>query len=356
MNILVIGYGKIGRIKSFIWKSLGADVFVFDTNTQLHDKIINDGFTVWKTGNALFSGTVDISTPAGKHYEALKWCTSQAKINAEIILVEKPLASTREELQAILDLLKSSLMKRDRLYVNESYYQSAALQFVANDIKVKQADITAINIELSKNRLNDHDSGRFFDMSLDAIGIEVPHMIAILDMLNIDLDAVRQSSPILYIDKERQDNQAVLLRNCKSFPQVQLSSFLGSFRENVALPKNDPSIIRNATIRTNVDDYSIAFDPAPDCPRYYSRLSIYRNNSLVADKIVSDDHLKNHLQLFMGNSYAEHISSIGFQKAAKITEMLIELREKSSTQFINPPAINSKSLDKEKELINGTRI
>jgi hypothetical protein len=316
VQVLVVGYGKIGRIKAFMWQSLGAEVFVFDANPRIRNKITRDSFTLYRRGATPFKGLVDISTPAGTHFDALNWCISQSNFTAERVLIEKPLASSEEELNSFVDLLKNNPSIRERISINESYYQSSALEYVYKEIRANNSDVLELTVELSKNRLNDHDTGRFFDASLDAIGIEVPHMLAIIDFLGVGLNSLANTRPKLIIDSARPDNQAVALDYQSASQRVRLTSCLGDFRMTEMARQDNLPITRSLEIKTTECIYIVEFDPAPDCPRYHSKVATYKNNELIDEKILVDDHLKKHMQLFMNNSdYLDYRSFIGVDKA-----------------------------------------
>ncbi len=44
MQVLIVGYGKIGRIKASLWLAMGAKVHVYEQNDTLYSKILEDGY------------------------------------------------------------------------------------------------------------------------------------------------------------------------------------------------------------------------------------------------------------------------------------------------------------------------
>jgi predicted dehydrogenase len=180
--VLVVGFGKIGAIKSEIWKSLGAEVYVYDVSPSANKRIIEAGYTPFTLldDTTIKELIVDISTPAAKHATALDWALSTLSVCPRIILLEKPLVSSEAELAVLLDVLKSNPdVNLQHIFVNESYYASTALRKVKELVGESGESIQGLTVDLSKNRIMDNDNGRFFDYELGAIGIEMPHMIAI---------------------------------------------------------------------------------------------------------------------------------------------------------------------------------
>ncbi len=108
--VLVVGFGKIGAIKSEIWESLGAEVYVYDVSPSANKRIIEAGYIPFTLldDTAAKECIVDISTPAAKHATALNWTLSTLPVRPRIILLEKPLVSSEAELTLLLDILKSN--------------------------------------------------------------------------------------------------------------------------------------------------------------------------------------------------------------------------------------------------------
>jgi predicted dehydrogenase len=205
MQVLIIGYGTIGRVKARVWKSLGLDVLVYDTSLNAIVRARNDGYAIYVPRTSLHGEyLVDISTPAGHHWQALEWALANGPACPRAVLIEKPLASNETEIQAFRALNDSALGKHlaHNIFINESYVSSSALAILKRSIEAVGEIIESLEVELSKNRLADNSQGRFFDRYLNAIGHEVPHMLAVLQMFGFDVEQVLRSKPAtLYIDK-----------------------------------------------------------------------------------------------------------------------------------------------------------
>ena len=355
MHVLIVGYGKIGKIKAGIWKSLGADVHVYEINTRLHSQIMHDGFKLYKSSQ-IFTGIIDISTPADQHYEALKWCTTQKNITIKTVLIEKPLASSRSELRQFQIFFQKHSLLSKKVFVNESYFQSTALQFIQQDIKQQNTSITDITIELSKNRLKDNLEGRFFDHSLESIGIEVPHMLAILMMFNIPISFIPSGKAQLFVDPKYRLNQGFIYKNIQSVPTIELVSFLGSFRNSPESTSVETPIIRRLHITTDTTSYRVIFDPIPNFNRYLTRIDMYYKGRLRETRVFEDNHLMNHLKLFMTDNYKLHKGLIGIMNAIGITEALLDMRDMSIEKQLNSSIISKNTVTTKKELHNGNRI
>lgn len=322
MQVLIVGYGKIGRIKASLWLAMGATVYVYDQNDALHSKVLEDGHSLFVSNGQVFD-IIDISTPAGTHYKALAWAMDAAT-DPNVYLIEKPLASSREELEAFKTLLSRRPDLSSKIVINESYYQSSLIDEVVKDIEARNANIQSIHIELSKNRLNDLEAGRFFDNNLEAIGLEVPHMLAILDRFEVSLP--KDSKPSLVVDKLKRPNQAFILKTSEGSTELVLESYLGNFRYEGIDVTTNTAITRKLTITTNILEYKIEFDTLLDHERFHGRLTILEKGVVLSEKIAPDNHLDMQLRLvFKGEPL--HETSVGITKALEITETLLCLRE-----------------------------
>lgn len=341
MQVLIVGYGKIGRIKAPMWQAMGATVYVYEQSDALHSKILEDGYGLFVSKDQTFD-IIDISTPASMHYKALAWAIDTAT-DPDIYLIEKPLASTPEELQAFKTLLLETPDLSRKIVINESYYQSNLMDEVAEDIESRNANIQSIHIELSKNRLKDLEAGRFFDDHLEAIGFEVPHMLAILDRLGVPLP--KDCKPSLIVDKLKRANQAFILKTNDSGPEVVLESYLGNFRYEGASITNNAAITRKATITTDILDYQIEFDPLLDQERFHGKLTTLNKGVVLSEKLVLDNHLDTQLRSVL-NGKPLHETSVGITKTLEITETLLRLRESCEVTELEQAAEDTMRLNK----------
>ncbi len=346
MHVLVIGYGKIGQIKALLWKSLGVTVYVHDVSQPVVHKAVNDGFKSYKeclTGKKL---TIDISTPAEQHYNSLKWAIETISSSIDQILIEKPLASSLEEL-ANFTSLEENL--KSKLTLNESYFSSAGLLQLMNSIDETPLHI---EIELSKNRLDDVAHGRFFDHSLGAVGIETPHMLAILQMLHIPLNKISVSYASLYVDSRQIENQGFEMSFMTAGTSVLLRSFLGDFTRSESRLIKSNRTIRYVKVRTKLNDYVLEFDPAPDLQRYHSRLTMRQSGktkSTVSE--FTDNHLKEHMLHLQNEDPVNPLLS--FDNAVYLSSLLNKFRDsfnytKIDSQLMEtrPALITRKGLQK----------
>lgn len=358
MQVLVVGYGKIGKIKAALWKSFGATVFVHDVDERKLPQITKDGFTPFDSTAHKIRGIADISTPAGHHFTSVAWCISEKSIDPITILVEKPLASSPAEIQRFETLLHQRPELKESIFVNESYYSSTALKTVLEAIQHTKEHIRSIRIDLSKNRLTPPDKDRFFDAELSAIGIEVPHMLAILDTFNTDTTLLANGvSPQLHIDASHTNNQAFILATVTS-PHITCVSFLGNFREDSKLTHHDEAVVRTVTAATDSKTYSIEFDPVPDCPRFMSRITVYEDGVVTSQTCQEDNHLKQHLRLFFDNQHTKYRDKIGVENALAFAHLLVRLKDKSKVEYFYPRSVEKQTLDTTiyKESTDGIRI
>jgi predicted dehydrogenase len=313
MDVLIVGYGKIGRIKAFIWHSLGRSVYVHDTNDAKRRLVVEDGFMLHSRNDYSEDLIVDISTPASYHVSSLEWVLGSAKPEPRTVLIEKPLVSDEQEEQALKVLLSKKGMTKykDKIIVNESYYLSSALRFVVDDIASKSLRVTEVHAELSKNRMEDVVNGRFVDENLGSLGIELPHMIAMAQGLGFDLDDLSIKDVSVFSKKERHNEGFRIELHSAGVPVV-LESYLGDFRlhkDERCLDNEAP--VRTLTVATNARTYKVFFDPVPDMERYKAKICIYGpDNSLLETTVVDDDHLSSHLSKIHRNARVQHVDPL----------------------------------------------
>lgn len=343
MHVLVVGYGKIGRIKSDLWRALGLEVFVYDADSSKNALILNDGHHL---ANEMAKSTdrdhliLDISTPAGYHVAGLKTALAMTKSKPTAILIEKPVVSTIRELKSLQEVLEQYAEQgmAEIAYFNESYYSSDAILEIIDKVRGKKERITSIAIELSKNRLSDNDSGRFFDFALGVVGIEMPHMVAILQMFGFDTDILASKSGTLLVDSERDDNQGYKLAYVDNGASVLLETYLGDFRDNAGLIVPNEGITRRMSVATPTTTFEILFDPADCVPRYHARIREINLKGAVSEKVIVDDHLKKHLSYFKSVESLQDVNNFAcIENGLKITEALFKLRANAKT-FILPEA------------------
>ncbi len=333
MRVLIIGYGKIGRIKAFLWKKLGFKVYIFDINNNAEIRALKDGFK-------LFDGVidkdtiVDISSSSGQHFNSLKWLIDYPLTNLpKLILIEKPLFSSDTENNLYKKLLKTNKQKNlmDRIYLNDSYYESEGLKLLVNSIDSK---IKKIIIELSKNRLHDIENGRFSDEELMSIGIEVPHILAVLQILNIDLKKIGDIQSRIFKDSEKEQNQGTVIKFKNEETTIEISSFLGDFKisdDTIAFANND---VRKVIIETINKDFLLEFDPIKGLPRYHSRLSTNDKQNKV-NKVVTiqDNHLVAHMKKLIVGEQNKKLT--GYDNAEFLARLLIDFKNRSHILKIN---------------------
>lgn len=332
MQVLIVGYGKIGRIKAFMWQSLGDKVFIHDTSQLARQRAIEDGFELLESQKIDNRTIIDISTPAEQHFSALKWCVDATTELPRYILVEKPLVSSREELEALQSLTRSYGSNLEEIiFLNESYYESAGLHKL---MELIDGPPRYIEVELSKNRLEDSSKGRFFDNKLYSIGIEVPHILAVLQILNINLDKLKNSKSILYVNENRYQDQGFELEFSFDKTKVVLRSFLGGFNVRRGYVQNTNNLIRVIKVHTDTQNVTLELDPVTTLPRYHSRISVdsvEREEPFVIN--VADNHMLNHMQQFRhGNNINKLLS---YKNALYLSSLLIHIRDHSHIININ---------------------
>lgn len=336
MNVLLIGFGKIGQIKAALWQSMGLTVLVYDISPTAQELIVESGYQIatplaLKELRLSKELIVDVSTPASTHASALTWALDTLAPNYPMhILLEKPVVSSAEELRTLeLTLARHADFDKNNLIVNESYFSSAALRKVKAMIDESGEELKLVSVELSKNRISDNDNGRFFDYSLGALGIEMPHMVAILQYFGLSLDELAGQNPKLYVDRDRFDNQGFTMHYKENGTSIELKSFLGNFRlsTNTARQKNE-GIIRVLELATKSRHYKIIFDPAPGVPRYHAKIVVAdKIANVISETVISDNHLEQHLRQLSSSKKSDTWNLSSLDNGLKITDILLKLQK-----------------------------
>ncbi len=335
MDVIVIGYGKIGRMKSFLWRSLGKNVFIQDVDEAKKRLASDEGFNLVKKDTMLSDGWIgDISTPAGTHYAVVKELLASHISKPRLILVEKPLVSTKDEAAGFKRLLSA---KKVPIYVDESYYFSAALSRVKQHLDKNGLKILSIEVELSKNRLEDVVTGRFVDSYLGPFGIELPHALAIVQSFGLDLAAFKGSAE--YFMGTRAHDEGLRVTGSISGIEVQIASYLGSFRvDNEGSVAPNDLIVRTARIVTDAGIYEIAFDPVSGEERFYSKISMPTGDG--EETIVEDDHLLLLLHHVSKDNYSEAgLSRINSDNALELAQFLINIKKGAELKQLSKEGI-----------------
>lgn len=320
MHVLIIGYGKIGQIKARLWKSLDATVYIYDSKASAIKKALGIGYQPYNNCLTVDELIIDISSPSEQHYKSLVWAINKFQKSIKLILIEKPLTSSKNELEYFLSLDESI---KSKIVLNESYFSSTGLLKLIKTISGAPA---YVEIELSKNRLFDIAQGRFFDKNLGSIGIETPHMLAILQMLGIQVNNIEITYANLYIKLGQIENQGFEIHFSSNGTAIVLKSFLGDFTCSESKLMYSNSTVRRVKVRTKTQECILEFDPATMLPRYHSRLTSRRfsqQNKRVRE--FADDHLKQHMLQLTNGCPVNHL--LRFDNAIHLSSILIQLRD-----------------------------
>ncbi len=300
-DVVIIGCGFIGNIKAQIWCALGMNVYVYDVDKEKEYTLIQtnthvQSFSSYDKNKS--PSFVDIATPNSRHGDALVWVSRHIP-HPQVILIEKPICSTHKEQFLIENTL--ALFPATRVFVNETYYWSEALAWLVDRLEVQNEKPRGIKVNLSKNRLADVASGRFFDKELQAYGIEVPHSVAILQRLGIDVLGSTVKQNIQYINDiaGADANQGVHVELLSSNGTIAyLDSFLGDYSvQKETITPN--SLIRSVVVDTLGERYTIEFDPVEGVARYTSRITIESTGEVIH---IEDNHLMNHMRHIRDNT------------------------------------------------------
>ncbi len=179
-KIILIGYGKVGRIHQKYLKKYGGNVIIVDRDKS-KIKGEKNAFLDFKEAMKEFKNLekpflYDICTDTSQHFPVFKKIVS--KDNNANILIEKPIVNSEKQIKQIQEILKKN--PSVHVFVNENYLFSKILKRTLEEMKKNSFKRYDIYIEFSKNRIPDMKKGRFVDKKLNALGIEGPHIISML--------------------------------------------------------------------------------------------------------------------------------------------------------------------------------
>lgn len=342
--VLIIGFGKIGQLKAPIWNSQGYNIAIYDTDPRKKALILKLGYMHIKnlTDTPANTAIVDISTPAGTHGIVLREALNNLRNKPKAILIEKPLASSRAELQEITHILNDPQLSPivDTVFANEQYYASKTLARARQIIKTEK--ICSVRVNLSKNRLSDSlENGRFFDYSLGAFGIELPHAIAAIDILGMNIDGLSTAKSVRYLDESNFLNQGVSINANLEGVDVVLESYLGDFTvvEDRLISKNE--IVRSILIETDLKHITLTLDPHPSLERFFTNIEVRSKDGKLYTEVLFDDHLAESLRQFAPNAINPS-EKIKVQNIIPQVEYIFRLHENALTHTLKQRALTKK--------------
>ncbi|BAR87567.1 uncharacterized protein KNN_06834 (plasmid) [Bacillus thuringiensis serovar tolworthi] len=298
-SVLIMGYGKIGKIKAKIWKQCGINVFVTDVTKTRLESAQADGFRIEKSPSNISYSFVDICTPSNTHIEVLRRIISD-DVRFDRVIIEKPLFNNAYEKHILYELLDNDNSLHERIIVNEQYYRSKVIKCLQE--RLSKEKIKRVKITMSKDRNADNKSGRFIDNDIGAYGIELPHILAILDILDKPVNLMALVKNILYIDSDDKNNQGIYIEYVtKNDTTVVINSFLGDFKVS---PENEVSdncfIDRSLVIEGENFNHRVIMDPHPSNERLYAELKFGEESMLI-----HDDMLRENIFNIINNNIAE---------------------------------------------------
>ncbi|MCD6477691.1 MAG: Gfo/Idh/MocA family oxidoreductase [Candidatus Aenigmarchaeota archaeon] len=184
VSIVQIGYGNAARIHRDSLKKEGIDIDVLGVIEINPNKIKDaekEGFKVFRSIDEYFTkygktpDFFDNCTPTKEHY----WVTKKILEHTPDanILIEKPVTSP-EYISLIRELIKYH--PKARISVNENYISSNVTRVIKEKAEEYGFSTPEIDVEFTKNRVEDVLNGRFIDKDLGALGYEGSHELAVV--------------------------------------------------------------------------------------------------------------------------------------------------------------------------------
>jgi hypothetical protein len=196
--------------------------------------------------------------------------------------------------------------------------------------------ITAINAELSKNRLEDAANGRFWDEHLGSLGIELPHMIAMVQALGYDVQELQPQAVVIHHATSGRCNEGFTLDLTAGGVPITLRSYLGSFRVAGSTAGPNKAVVRSLDVYTAERDYYVQFDPVEGLERYTAQVTVLDRTTRKTEKVLLDDnHLAAHLKKLHTNTADEVLDALlNAGNSLAITELIFALKKAARYQAV----------------------
>lgn len=337
-KVIIIGFGKAGRLHYNVYKSLKFNVYVVNKNPN--NKIF------FEKQNILFERNLkkalskfgepfifDICSPTKFHIKNLKEILEFKEIAN--IIIEKPIANNLKEAKEAICLQKK--FPKVKIFINENYRFSSALELAKTLIKKYGLESGSFYCEFSKNRNKDIKNGRFVDNKLHGLDIEFPHMISIAQLLGFDLFIpVNSLLTVKRLPKEINNffyNEAQFTYKAHFKNKVKLIQNLDGriyFKDEYLINQNEKiGLYRIIKIENKAGtSLHIRFDPININDRYKAKVVITYKSKKIKEFIISDDSLRKSLlnaTYFFDNKISSNPSSI--EEAVKVIDVLFKLKK-----------------------------
>lgn len=352
-KVLIIGLGKIGQLKAKIYKELGYFVIGLDKDTNIN-KLTNMDEIVHSLSMLDLNSInhIDICVPTKYHIILLQDLLSLK--NTARIIVEKPLCSNHADLEVFQKL--GTIYPNAEIIYSENYLFSSTLDKLEELIKQYSLTVQLIIAEFSKDRKSDILAGRFVDGELEGFGIEIPHILAILEYLGFGISQVNSlETDDLIVGREllpRQGNIKITAETIKNQTIEIFQSLDGRINhvsEFYKIPHIGSTINRTYRILELLckEGFVIAvqFEPIEDLQRFISRVTLYKDKQLI----VSFDYADNTLRTLITNIEDQNdkrfriLSQSSFP--VKITKLLLNLQKISLQNINSMNSLNNISLE-----------
>lgn len=281
-RVLIIGFGRIGQMKAKQWESLNCDVYVYDTDIKTLGEARRSGYQVVNNLNQEIE-YLDICVPTALH---ATYIMDERITVLKNIVVEKPIVSNSTDWALLNDFAHKFPDKISKIIVSEQYYYSNALNYVKNVIE--KNEIISIGIKMNKDRTLDNLNGRFIDRDLHAYGIEFPHILAVLDLFNIDFSKINSEFENDFFFNVIEAESGCTLEGSVGQIHYYLESFLGMYIYSSQQDTPHNKVDREVVIQTKKESYIVKFDPVKGLDRYRSMIISKDSEFTLEDNMLGN--------------------------------------------------------------------
>lgn len=334
MKSIIVGFGKAGQklhlpclMKAFNTipnELIYENIIIVDPNIQeLSNGFESMKIPYYKSLTEIENvnpekAVIHICTPPNTHIEVLK---EVAILGYKNILVEKPLATSNEEISEINSL--QNKYQLDIIVIANWLSSNLTLTIKEKMYSGKFGEPQYVEIEQNKPRysrsLENHSHTNIFD-------IEIPHQIGLsCYLLGTNATVLSSDARDMLVDNEVLHNMG------------KASLLLKHEGEVISNLKSDlTSMIRKRSIKILFKDYKMIGYYPSGSDDSYSRLSIYdKDNNLVSSKTLYDDPLSacfvEYYKYFGNKTINKPISDLHFNQ--KLIQLLSEAKEMCTEKF-----------------------
>lgn len=318
-DIVIIGYGKAGQLHHKVFcellqdnsKICYHDPYLKIGNRDIHNKSRDLESIEWNEKTVL-----DICTNSDRH---LEWIEFAVRTNIKYVIVEKPLVTTKFEMNKLLEL---SIQERACFTTNYNYLSSPVLSELKKILLNYQLTILSIKTNFSKNRVSDSRLRRGADRNGGALHnffVEIPHQLSIAaGLLGQVKEIVLCYSGDMVLTDQSFKNHGLGF--------IKVAHINGTSSEHYSNLANEETI---REIIIEADNNSFLKGYFGQAPHYQGSVGLFKNGVCLFTKAVEDKSLDSFLAEALSFFKRETANPCDFDFATGINQVIVDSVELS---------------------------